>query len=35
MRPNSRQLAFGAAGKGEARTAPLEGTEADTADSAI
>ncbi len=23
-------LAFGAAGKGEARTAPLEGTEADT-----
>jgi hypothetical protein len=28
-RPNSRYLAFGAAGKGEARTALLEGTEAD------
>jgi hypothetical protein len=34
-RPNSRYLAFGATGKGEARTTLLEGTEADTAASAV
>jgi hypothetical protein len=35
MRPNSRYLAFGATGKGEARTALLRGTEADTTGSAV
>jgi hypothetical protein len=33
MRLKSRSLAFGAAGKGEARTAPLKGTEAETTES--
>jgi hypothetical protein len=32
---NSRHLAFGAAGKGEPRTAPLEGTEVDTTGTTI
>ena len=35
MRSNSRHLAFEAAGKGEARTALLEGTEVDTTDATI
>ncbi len=34
-RPNSRYLAFEATGKGEAGTALLEGTEADTAGCAV
>ncbi len=35
MRLKSRSLAFGAAGKGEARTAPLKGAEADTTETTI
>ena len=35
MRPKTRYLAFGATGKGEARTAPLEGTEAGAAESVV